>query len=522
MVGELKGLASGGAFIVIGLLILAGGGRSVLASEDPRYIDPRKEDFAAMGRLFDENCATCHGANLRGAAQGVALVGRDLRFGDSVAELQKTIGTGFPDKGMPAWASVLTEAQIHSLAIYVKEVRQGMQDMSFRVREPLTIPTTKIASELHAFRFQVLADALGALPYAMAYLPDGRILVTDKLNGLILLSATGERTVVSNTPHVRPKEVMFADLDQGNGWMLGVAVHPDYRKNGWIYLSYGEVCDDCENVDPKNPLLPTMTKLVRGKLRGSEWTDQQVIWSTEKKNYTPGSDMVAGGNIAFDGAGHVFMSVGIKGGYVLGIQDLHLPYGKIHRVYDDGRIPEDNPFVGIAGAVKSTWAYGFRNPEGLFFNRKTRQLWATDHGPRGGDEVNLVTAGSNYGWPLYSLGVNYDGSPVEFGKLLGIKFNLEDIVQPVVDLTPSPAISSVIVYQANAFPKWRDSLILGTLKARSLYRVVLKDNKEWHRETLFSGIGRIRQVQQSPEGYIDLLIEHPAGGKIVRLLPARN
>ena len=232
--------------------------------------------------------------------------------------------------------------------------------------------------------------------------------------------------------------------------------------------------------------------------------------------------MAAGGRIAFDGKGHVFLSVGIKGGSEFaGVQDLSLPYGKIHRVNDDGSIPADNPFVKTAGAMPSIWTYGHRSPQGLEFDRDTGRLWGTEMGPRGGDEVNLLLPGRNYGWPLYSKGMNYDGTPVAYGKQLGIELDMNQIEQPKVDLTPSPAVSSFVIYKGRGLSQMaRATCWWERLKATELYRMEVRGDRVVHTETLVSGLGRIRDVSTDAAGRVYLLIENAAGSRIVRLVPA--
>jgi glucose/arabinose dehydrogenase len=265
-----------------------------------------------------------------------------------------------------------------------------------------------------------------------------------------------------------------------------------------------------------------MNALVRGRIENGEWVDQQQIWRTEVDNYTVMPDMAAGGRIAFDDDGHVFMTAGIKANSEsAGVQDLRLPYGKIHRLNDDGTVPEDNPFVGVPGALVTIWTYGHRSPQGLELNPATGQLWGTEMGQRGGDEVNLLARGKNYGWPLHSKGLKYDGTPVDYGKELGIEVDLEKIEQPVVDLTPSPAVSSFAFYDGSAFRRWRGDMLVGTLKATELYRMVVEGDRVVHRETLLKGLGRIRDVEVAGDGGVYLLLEHAAGGRIVKLVPAR-
>ena len=260
-----------------------------------------------------------------------------------------------------------------------------------------------------------------------------------------------------------------------------------------------------------------MVKLIRARIRDGHWVDEETLWAVDRELYVPGTDMAGGGRIAFDHAGHLFLSVGMMGGYV-GPQELDLPYGKIHRIHDDGRVPEDNPFLTVPDAVDTTWTYGHRSPQGLEYDPLTGQLWGTEMGPRGGDEVNLLLPGLNYGWPVTSRGVHYNGKPVD-GERLGIEYDLDEIEQPVVDLTYSVAVSSFVVYNADAFPKWRGHLLVGSLKGADLYRFVIEDGSLSHRETVVENLARIRDVEVSPSGDILLLLEHASGGQIVRLAP---
>jgi glucose/arabinose dehydrogenase len=476
------------------------------------YTAIRQDPFAAR---FDESCSVCHGEELEGTPQGTPLVGVQLIHGDSVAEISQSIAEGFPQRGMPAWSDTLTASQIQSLAIYISERRVDRRFTDFKVDTPLTIPQGTLESELHDFRIEVVATDLDPLPYSIAPLPDGRIL------GLSIISADGEQSeLIEGTPETYGYGIEILSLEYGIGWMMDVAIHPDYEQNGWIYLHFGDLCSDCSE-EQRDSLIPrTMNRLVRGRILDGAWVDEEVIWRAAPETYSSTPDIAAGGRTAVDDEGYVFISVGIKGSSNhMGIQDLSLPYGKIHRVHDDGRIPSDNPFVDVPGALKSIWTYGHRSPQGLEFDQKTRQLWGTEMGPRGGDEVNLLLPGRNYGWPLYSKGVDYDGTPVEYGKDLDIEFDLDDIEQPVVDLTPSPAVSSFIIYGGNAFPDWQDDLIVGTLKATELYRIALDDGKFVQMEILLEDLARIRDVEAGHDGAIYLLLEHASGGRIVRLVP---
>lgn len=482
--------------------------------------------FDGFQTLYDGHCAVCHGERLQGGAQGVSLVGGELAHGSSVREIAASIAEGYPGSGMPAWRHVLDEGQIQSLAIFVSEQRSGYDYREFHIESELRLPEGVIEGESHAFRLETVIAGLDPLPYSIAPLPDGSLLLTEKMRGLSLVSAGGVQSdLIPGAPvgYNDDEPLAGTGLRLGVGWVMDVALHPDYHRNGWVYVLYSDRCEDCNAMSRATGKPVSMNRLVRGHLRDGAWTDEQVIWQADIETYSPMTDHTAGGRITFDPDGYVFMSLGMKGpnNYV-GIQDLSLPYGKIHRVHDDGRMPADNPFVGVPGALASTWTYGHRSPQGLEYDPATGDLWGTEMGPRGGDEVNRLLPGRNYGWPLYSKGVNYDGTPVAYGGLLGIEVDPADIEQPVVDLTPSPAVSSLTVYAGDAFPGWRGNLIVGTLKGADLRRMVVADHKVIHVETLLRDLARVRDVESGPGGELYLLLEHAAGGRIVRLVPVRT
>jgi aldose sugar dehydrogenase len=474
---------------------------------------------------YREACAACHGANMEGSPQGVPLAGVQLRHGDSVEAIAKSIAEGFPQGRMPAFSTTMDAVKIKRLATFIGEKRADLSYADFRIAAPAAVPTATIRSEAQAFRVETVATGLTALPYSIAPLPDGSLLLSEKTGGLRIISADGRQSdPIRGTPQTFNDgfQVPGILLVYGMGYLLDVAPHPDYAQNGWIYLAFTERCSDCNAASRRTKQPASMVKLVRGRIRNGEWIDQQVVWSTGIENYTSMVDMGAGGRVAFDGKGHVFLSIGMKGGSEFaGIQDLSLPYGKILRLNDDGSIPQDNPFVGRANALPEIWTYGHRSPEGLEYDRRTGQLWETEMGQRGGDEVNLLRAGRNYGWPLVSKGLRYEGLPVDYGRELGITYNLKDIEQPKVDLTPAPAVSSFVVYDGKPLRAWRGDLLVGSLKATELYRMQVKGDRIVRRETLLKGLGRIRDVAVGGDGFVYLLLEHQSGGRILRLVPAR-
>ncbi|MDG2319623.1 MAG: PQQ-dependent sugar dehydrogenase [Rhodospirillaceae bacterium] len=470
--------------------------------------------------LYQQECAVCHGEALQGAAQGSALVGADLVFGSSIEDIAKNTRDGFPDRGMPAWSTVLNDDQVLALAIYISEQRQGTNLDDFRYNAPLIVPNRVIKSEHHDFTLKTVVKDLDALPFSIQPLSNGLILLTEKTKGLSIITREGkQQPLIRDTPKAYDDSFDMVGQPMGLGWLMDVALHPDYDLNGLIYLHYGDRCGDCNATSRASGQDVSMNKLVRGRIRDGFWIEEQTIWEADKETYTLMPEIAAGGRITFDDGGYVYFSVGMKGPLEhIGVQDLTLPYGKIMRLHDDGRVPKDNPFVDDPAAVQAIWSYGHRNPQGLEFNTDRGQLWSTEMGPRGGDELNLIQMGLNYGWPLTSKGVNYDGTPVAWGEVLGIDFYVDDMEPPVIDFTPAPAISSFAFYDGAYFPAWNGSIIVGTLRASDLMRIELEDGKEAYRETLIEDLARIRDVEIGPGGEVYILVEHDTGGRIVKLV----
>ena len=471
--------------------------------------------------LFQDNCAVCHGENLEGAPQGPALRG-NLLHGQSIDEIVTSITNGYPTAGMPGWRDIFDPVEIRGLAMYVLETRSNVGYVTSNYDAPLVIPEDEIETAVHNFSLEVLVDDLDPLPFSMAPLPDGRILVTEKTKGIRIISANGEKSeLVDGTPKAFDDIYRLEsriDIERGMGWLFDIVLHPNYEENGWIYLYHSDRCEDCNELSRERERPVSMNRLVRGRIEDNTWIDQEIVWQAPVEDYGMAGDVGAGGRVTFDNRGHVYFSIGMKcGGAGGGIQDLSTPCGKIHRVYDDGNIPPDNPFSGRGGVYESIYTFGHRSPQGLEFDVANGELWGSEHGPRGGDEINRLLPGENYGWPLYSLGLNYDGTRVS-GRDLGIAFELADIQQPVVDLTPSPAVSSFIISDSEQFPGWKGDFLVGSLKSRSLFRVDIENNRLVERETLFEGIGRIRDIEQGYNGEVYLLFEHHAGGQIVKLI----
>ena len=350
-----------------------------------------------------------------------------------------------------------------------------------------------VDSSAHRFRVETIADGLEH-PWAVAQLPDGRFLVTER----------GGRLLLVDSPGAAPQEVTgIPDVAaRGQGGLLDVAVHPDYDTNGWIYLSFSKPVG-----------AGTHTAIVRGRLDGNRFTEVETIF------YPPAGQAGAGAvhfgcRLAFDGRGHLFLSIGDRGGPTNPenpAQDLSQIAGKIHRIHEDGRIPADNPFVGQKDAMPTIWAYGSRNAQGLVHDTSSGRLWATEHGPRGGDELNIIRKGANYGWPLASHGINYSGTTITENRSLP---GMED---PVVQWTPVIAASGLAIYRGDKFPRWRGNLFAGGLASKRMVRLELNGAAVTEQEVLLEGTGRIRDVRAFDDGFLYVVYDAP--GKVVRLVP---
>lgn len=477
--------------------------------------DSREPSYVA----WNEHCASCHGTTLEGTNLGPALIDTNLNHGETVPEIMAVIARGVPNRSMTGWDDDLSPELIKGLALFISEHRQKYPTTAASyMNNPQG--SKDIESTHHDFRLERIAT-LESRPYSLAYMPNGNILIAEKTRGLSLVDPEGNQSsLITDTPPVWETLLSVEGSWLNYGIVLDVELHPEYEDNGWIYLSHTDRCQlSCGWVVPA-----TMVRVVRGRIREGMWVDQEVIWSVHKDHYTPVPDAVAAGRLAFDGRGHLYISIGGKNTYDK-LHQLDTPFGKIHRVRDDGSIPKDNPFWVAAderpesSTIHTVWSYGHRTGQGLDADPRTGAIWNTEMGPRGGDEVNKILAGQNYGWPLYTNGLDYDGDEVSIGRDLGLDYPIEDTVLPVVDFTPAPALSNFTFHDGSKFPAWSNDLLVGSLKASSLYRLRIEDDKLIEQEQLIAGFGRIRDVEMGDDGFVYIVLEHNDDGSLWRLVP---
>jgi aldose sugar dehydrogenase len=441
--------------------------------------------------LYAQLCANCHGDDLRGA-KVASLLDRQWKHGDDDASLLRVMRDGIATSGMPAFGETLSQAELRALVVFIRETALRTKEPTPLRAEPL--PAGVQTSEEHGWRAELVVEGFD-VPWSLAFLPDGRMLVTDRVGTLHIVE--GGRIGPKPIEGVPPVWV------RDEAGLMCVVPHPDYAKNGWIYLSLSDPGDDDT----------AMTRVVRGRIRDGRWTDQEDIFHAPREAYTNNGTNF-GSRLVFNGD-YLFFTVGERGA-VGQAQDLTKPNGKVHRVFHDGTIPPDNPFIGTPGAVGSIWSYGHRNPQGLALDPVGHGIWETEHGPRGGDELNHIKRGHNYGWPLITHGMNYNGTPVSPHT------EREGLDQPVVYWTPSIAVSPIHFYTGDRFPKWKNNLFVGSLAQQKLLRMTVDGDRVTHQELVFKGLGRIRDVKTGPDGFLYIVFEIPGPypGRIIRLVPA--
>lgn len=354
-----------------------------------------------------------------------------------------------------------------------------------------------LRSALHDYRAITVVDGLEH-PWAMAFLPGGDMLVTERPGRL--------RIVRNGRLLPDPVPGLPAIRVGGQGGLLDVALHPDFASNRLIYLSYSKPnADDSQGT----------TAVARGRFENDRLIDVQEIF--EAQVWSPGRGH-HGSRLAFDRDGFLFITLGDRQVPSTGdleahpAQDLSNHFGATIRLHDDGRVPADNPFADRPGALPEIWSYGHRNAQGLAIHPESGDVWLNEHGPQGGDELNLILPGLNYGWPVVGYGVNYrSGSAIHSGT------HRDGMEPPVHFWVPSIAASGLMIYDGDRFPEWRGNLFVGGMAGEQLARLTLDGRRVTAEETLVRGMGRIRDVRQGPDGLIYLAIDH-RGGELTPIL----
>lgn len=435
-------------------------------------------------KIYTEKCASCHGEKVE------AFVDRKWKNGNTKSDIVKSITNGYPDFGMPSWGDMISDRDVDQLANLIVTSLKQVQQYDFAKEKKNTSGPAIFKTSAMTVTLDTIATELSS-PWGFEQLTDGSYLVADRIGVLYHVDGKRNKKVISGTPEV---------VAEGQGGLLDITLHPKFAENGWIYLSYSKG----KTIDGKK--LAT-TAVVRGKIKGDAFVEQQEVF--EGLPYTQARHHY-GSRLVFGQMGHLYISMGDRGQEKVFPQNLETAPGKIHRVNDDGSIPKDNPFVGKGKAIETIYAYGIRNPQGMFMDQEG-VLWEHEHGPRGGDELNVIKAGANYGWPVITYGINYDGKPIsQISKKPGME-------QPVTYWLPSIAPSGLTMVTGNKYPAWKGNMMVGSLRFNYVDRVVLKDNKFVSQEKIMLNIGRTRNVEMGKDGYLYVAIENP--GTVFRVRP---
>jgi aldose sugar dehydrogenase len=472
----------------------------------PALLAPLPSVFAqnirATGKInefYTASCSNCHGKKLEGGQTPAgnkvpSLLDDEWLHGGDDESVARSIKNGYPEKEMPPWSATMTDKEIRAMVVFIREQQSLFKRGQVKLEKPADDITVK--SQLHNYQLHTWVDDVTE-PWSLAFLPNNRAILTEK-RGKVFLVENGKRAA-------EPLSGFPAVEDKGQAGLYDVVPHPKFGENGWIYFAFA---DPQKNAKGE---AVTLTKIIRGKIRDNALVEQQAVFQAPIELYPKAGGPHFGGRIVFDRAGYLFFTIGERGNGS-NAQNLAVPMGKVHRIFDDGRVPPDNPFRKDSKAFPTIWSYGHRNPQGLAIHPATGDLYDVEHGPRGGDEVNLVLPGKNYGWPVITYGMDYPGTPI--GEGLTAKEGME---QPVKYWVPSIAVCGANFYTGDLFPKWKNQLFVASLVGEQLVRLDLKKDKVMAEEMIFRDLGRMRHVIGGPDGALYVLLPK----RIARLSPAK-
>ncbi|MFC0772386.1 PQQ-dependent sugar dehydrogenase [Terrimonas alba] len=434
---------------------------------------------------YKNYCSGCHGEQMD------MFVDRKWKHGNLKENLFYSIKSGWPDEGMPGFDTTFNDDEINELTDYILNGINNVKKYDFK---DVSLQSSLFTSASQDIRLDTVVAGL-KVPWGMAFLPDGEMLVTERSGKLYRLTRSRDLQNIEGVPEV---------LAEGQGGLLDIALHPEFSTNHLIYFSYSL---------PKktDSLTLATTAVMRARLDGNKLTEQKNVFVALPFSRTRHH---FGSRLQFGKDGMLYISVGERGNEKGNPQNINNSLGKIHRIRDDGSIPADNPFVNQENAVPSIYSYGHRNPQGMTLNPATGEIWINEHGPRGGDEINIIGKGKNYGWPVITYGINYNGVPIT---------NLtkkEGMEQPELYWVPSIAPSGMTFVTGDRYKNWKGDILVGSLRFKYLNRCKIKNNKITSEEMLLKNIGRLRDVRMGPDGYIYVSVESP--GAIFRLVPVKK
>ena len=441
-----------------------------------------QEDMGDAEKYYGNYCASCHGKQVKTFVDREKWV-----YGSTRSEMFDVVKNGAEADGMPAYGEVISDQQVYELVDYILAAIEDKKSEDFNTGANEDVV---FVSEGMRLKLELVAEN-SASPWAITQSQDGRLFYTDT-SGKLFSQKDSVIQEISGLPSVKYK---------GQGGLMDVILHPDFESNHRMYLTYSKPKPDDDGY--------ATTAVFSGTLDNNAITNGKDIFIAEpylSTNHHYGSRMI------FDKDGYLFVSIGERGRRDDNPQYLGNDLGKIHRLNDDGSVPVDNPFYNTPDAKNSIYSYGHRNPQGLCYNPATNKIYDNEHGPRGGDEVNLIEPGNNYGWPVITYGINYIGTSITDLT------HQEGMAQPIRYWVPSIATCGMEIVTSDKYPAWKGNILSGSLKFNYLHRDVFDENDVWIKEEkLFPDIGRMRSIEQCADGYLYFGVEAP--GKIYRIVP---
>lgn len=437
-------------------------------------------------------CAGCHGAKLQGNTAS-KLIKTEWTYGRTRTSIVRNIKFGIAGTEMIKWGGTLRDQDIDAVADYIISVQE------IPPSDERPIPN-RLTTKDYNLRVEKLVESGILSPYGIEFVNAHHALFTERFGHIRwLIDGKLDPQPVTGVPETYSQ--------QTTGGMFDIALDPAYAKNGWVYIAFSHT-----NGDKNDQNVKGMTKVVRGRIKDHQWTDEQTLFEA------PDSLKVSRGNrwgcrLVFDRNGLLYFSIGDMA-RAADSQNLGKPTGKVFRINPDGSIPKDNPFVGKKGALPAIFTIGNRNVQGIAQHPVTGEIWATEHGPMGGDELNILKKGANYGWPVITYGLDYNGD------VISRETKKDGMEQPIVQWTPSIAVCPAEFVTSSLFPLWKNNLLIGALSYEEVRRLVIEDHKVTEQEIILKGLGRVREVKIGPDGALYVLLAEPS--VILRITPEKK
>lgn len=437
--------------------------------------------------LYQTYCSGCHGVQMEGA-QHAALKKDVWKYTPEPGSMYRIVMHGIPGTDMAPFSPFLTEQQGKALVAYIVAAQDRPPS------EPRAVPPTLQTEDYLLHAETLVADGFNSAPWGIEFVDERRALITERRGGL--------RWMIDGALHPIPIGRTPMPTQYSDSGMYDIALDPNYGENGWIYMAYVHALGD-----PSSRDAPAMTRIIRGRVKDHQWVDQETIFQLpDELHFARGTRW--GSRLFFDRNGDLYFSIGDIGRND-DVQQLDKPAGKVYRIRPDGSIPDDNPFVDQPGALAAIFTIGNRNVQGIAQHPDSGELWAAEHGPMGGDELNILRKGRNYGWPVITFGKNYDGS------IVSDLTHKEGMEQPIRYWTPSPGLGPVAFYRGAMFPKWARSVFVGSMRFEEIKRLELDGERVVKEEKFLKGYGRVRDLKPGPDGALYILLNNPH--KVVRL-----